>query len=145
MKTEIAFWDTSALIPLCCFQKATSKAKTANRKFPTVVVWWGTPVEIYSSIDRLRRESLLTDRDSIIASQRWQRMYSRSRKIEPDGGLLKLAIEIPKTYNLRALDSFQLAAAFVWCGERPRNRHFITADRRLGVAASEAGFDVISL
>jgi predicted nucleic acid-binding protein len=72
-------------------------------------------------------------------------MYSRARRIESDGGLLKLAIGIPEIYDLRALDSFQLAAAFICCGEQPRNPPFITADHRLANAASALGFDVVSI
>jgi hypothetical protein len=44
---------------------------------------------------------------------------------------------------LRALDSFQLAAALVWCKEMPRGRQFVCCDVRLAEAATKAGFDVL--
>ena len=59
--------------------------------------------------------------------------------------VLSIAVELPEKFGLRALDSFQLAAALEWCSERPRNRPFVCADKRLGNAADEAGFDVVSL
>jgi len=43
------------------------------------------------------------------------------------------------------LDSFQLAAALVWCQEKPRRRPFVTADERLAKAAEKAGFSEILL
>jgi predicted nucleic acid-binding protein len=47
-------------------------------------------------------------------------------------------------YPLRAADGLQLAAALVWCRNRPRGRTFITADARLAQAATQAGFSVLS-
>lgn len=44
---------------------------------------------------------------------------------------------------LRSADAFQLAAALVWCANRPRNRTFITMDDKLALAAEEAGFSLL--
>jgi len=46
-------------------------------------------------------------------------------------------------YRLRAADSLQLAAALVWCRNRPKGRTFLCADDRLCEAAADAGFSVI--
>jgi hypothetical protein len=54
----------------------------------------------------------------------------------------EIARDLPSAYGLRAMDSFQLAAALVWCREKPRNRPFITADIDLSNAATQAGFSV---
>ena len=43
--------------------------------------------------------------------------------------------------DLRAADSFQLAAALEWCEDDPQGRIFLTADRRLREAAWSSGFD----
>jgi hypothetical protein len=53
-----------------------------------------------------------------------------------------IAEDLPDTYGLRALDSFQLAAALVWCKEKPKGRLFICDDERLIEAAIKAGFTV---
>jgi predicted nucleic acid-binding protein len=45
-------------------------------------------------------------------------------------------------YGVRAADAVQLAAALVWCRERPNRRPFICVDERLCRAATEAGFAV---
>lgn len=145
MNADIAFWDTSAIIPLCCNQEFSVAARRIRRRFDVPVVWWGTPVEVHSGFERLRREGFLNEADSKKAIEGWQKLYLRARRIKPDEAVLRLAISLPPVYKVRALDAFQLAAALRWCGERPRNRPFVCADKRLGDAAREAGFEVVSL
>lgn len=145
MKTEIAFWDTSALFPLCCNQVMTSAAQRIRRQMPQVVAWWGTSVEIHSSVARLAREAAIDNRQKLFAKRRWNNLINGIDIIAPSTKLLGIAIDLPETYAVRSLDAFQLAAALVWCRERPRNRPFISADIRLADAARDAGFDVIQV
>ncbi len=145
MKTEVAFWDTSAIIPLCYLQDFSVEARKVHRKFATSFIWWGTVVEINSGLARLKRFDGLNDRDRDAAVRKWTAFYRKSRIVRPLERVLDIAVELPAPHGVRALDGFQLAAALVWCGERPRNRPFITADKRLGDAAQKAGFDVVSL
>lgn len=72
-------------------------------------------------------------------------MLDEVNVVAPTSVLLEIAIDLPETYAVRGLDAFQLAAALIWCKEKPRNRPFVCADVRLGRAASEAGFDLVSL
>jgi hypothetical protein len=44
-------------------------------------------------------------------------------------------------YDLRAADSFQLAAALEWCENAPQGRVFLTTDQKLREAALLNGFD----
>jgi len=44
-------------------------------------------------------------------------------------------------YDLRAADALQLSAGLEWCGEDPRGRVFLTADKKLRDAALLCGFD----
>lgn len=145
MKTEIAFWDTSAVVPLCVMQATTAAARQIHRDVSIKTIWWGTAVEIRSSFARLRRTGELIDKDFEIAVNKWFAISQRGRKIPPSQRVLDLAATLPDRHGLRALDAFQLAAALIWCSERPRNRPFICADERLGAAAKDAGFDVVSL
>ncbi|MBA2334454.1 MAG: type II toxin-antitoxin system VapC family toxin [Blastocatellia bacterium] len=145
MSDSVAFWDTSAIIPLCCNQEFSFLARRIRRTLDLPVVWWGTPVEVHSGIERLRREDFLNEAKSRQAIDGWQKFHLRARKIRPDDAVLKLAMSMPAAYKIRALDAFQLAAALRWCGERPRSRPFVSADYRLCEAAGDAGFDVVSL
>lgn len=145
MPAEIAFWDTSAIIPLYCSQAITQESRRLRRRFKEQVVWWGTHVEVYSGINRLRRNGVLTDVQQQTALGKWNRLRSRARRIGPNDRVLSIAVSLTSEYNIRALDAFQLAAAIVWCSERPRNRPFVCADKRLSTAATDAGFHVIEL
>jgi hypothetical protein len=50
---------------------------------------------------------------------------------------------MPEQYGLRALDSFQLAAALAWCRERPRGRSFVCGDILLAQVAAQTGFTIV--
>ena len=145
MRTNAAFWDTSAIIPLCIQQDATTSARGVKREFSVSVIWWGSKVEINSSLARLKRNGQLEIRSHKVAIKQLSDFQKPARIIRPSEVLLAIAAELPEKYGLRSLDAFQLAAALVWCNERPRNRPFICADGRLGEAAKEAGFEVVSL
>ncbi len=60
-----AFWDTSALVPLCVRQSMTPKA-VALYKTHDAVVWWTTPVEIASALARLVRMKQINPSDCAI-------------------------------------------------------------------------------
>jgi predicted nucleic acid-binding protein len=145
MKTKIAFWDTSAIVPLCVKQQATTEVRRIRRQFPTSVLWWGAPVELRSALARLLRDGKLEVRGCGAALQRWRDIERRGRTINPSEPMLELAAELPDKYGLRTLDAFQLAAALIWCDGKARNRAFVCADSRLSAAASNAGFMVVSV
>jgi predicted nucleic acid-binding protein len=145
MAIERAFWDTSAIIPLCCLQEMSPRARKARREFAQSYIWWGTVVEFYSGIARLVRVGELLQGHVRGAFMKWDTFRSLSRIVTPSETVLGIAAGLPAKYGVKAMDAFQLAAALEWCREKPRNRPFICADDRLGRAASEAGFDVVSL
>lgn len=145
MKTEIAFWDTSAIIPLYCNQVTSPESRRVRRQFKQPVFWWGTRVEVHSGIKRLLSEGFLTGKQAKKALEKWSTLHSLALVVKPDEIVLDLAVSLTEKYTLRSFDAFQLGAALVWCKEKPRNRPFVCADSRLGNAASDAGFEIISL
>jgi len=145
MKTEAAFWDSSAIVPVCCVQECSVSARRAYRKFKKPIVWWGTPVEMQSALRKLNQTGSLTKRQSISALRLWEKFRASSHSVILYEKTIVLAEEMPEKFGLRSLDAFQLASALIWCNERPRNRPFICADLRLGEAAKDAGFDLVSL
>jgi predicted nucleic acid-binding protein len=50
----LAFWDASALVPLCVEQDASEKVNVWAEQF-AIVAWWGARVEVHSAIARLHR------------------------------------------------------------------------------------------
>jgi predicted nucleic acid-binding protein len=138
----VAFWDSSAIVPLCSSQQATSHGRKLFRDVRRMIVWWGTPVEARSAFARLRRDGLLTHSGWATAIKLLDQLRGTWDEIQPSPRVRSLAEQLPDQYGVRAADALQLAAALVWCGERPQRRPFICFDERLAKAATEAGFAV---
>jgi len=109
------------------------------------VTWWVSFLEVYSAICRVHRAGEMSALDKAGAMLRLRQISGTWREIAPDDRVRDLAMQSLDKYSLRAADSLQLAAALVWCGERPARRNFICADHRLAQAANSAGFSVLEL
>ena len=144
MTSPNAFWDSSALIPICVHEATSVQAEALFRQW-TPVVWWGTAVEIESSFARLRRSNGLKDADWQVALTHLTTLKQSWQEIEPSTNLRNLAGTLMYRFPLAAADSLQLAAALAWCQQRPAGRTFISGDIRLCDAATLAGFTVIRL
>lgn len=137
-----AFWDASAIVPLCCSQSATAQGRRLHRELKRLVVWWGTPLEARSAFARLVREGKLTDDERVRAVKLLRQLRVAWNEILPTEKLRSLAEDLPDAYAVRAADAAQLAAALVWCRERPRQRPFVCFDDGLRIAARTLGFSV---
>lgn len=142
MKTKAAFWDTSALIPLIFHQSNSAQARQWARVHRPLVVWWGTYVESFNTIARLRREGALTQTQFDQAYQRLQVLRRSWVEIAPTSRIFDLAEKVLLPHSLSSADGLQLAAALAWCGEQPRRHAFVCADKKLSEAAKKTGFDV---
>ncbi len=140
-----AFWDTSALVPLCCFQPQSAQARQVARTYNRQVVWWGTVVEAVSSLHRLTRDEVLNVKDSRQAFARLDYLRGRWNEVQPTQEVRDRAERLLRIHKLRAADALQLAAALVWCGDRPHGRALIGADGNLLEAAGVEGFTVMRL
>jgi hypothetical protein len=109
-----------------------------------MVVWWGTPVEARSAFARLVRDGSLTDGERARAVKLLEQLRPSWDEIQPSEKVRGLAEDLPDRHGLRTLDAMQLAAALVWCRERPNRRPFICFDERLSRAATALGFMVRS-
>lgn len=137
---QLAFWDASALVPLCVGQSTTAGA-IALYKQCEAVVWWATPVEIASALARLVRMQQLDSADWTKARRLAATLADSWFVIQPSDGLRAKAAQLVDRYDLRAADALQLAAALDWCQDVPQGRVFLTADQKLRDAAVLAGFD----
>jgi predicted nucleic acid-binding protein len=140
-----AFWDTSALVPLCCFQPQSAQARQAARTYRRQVVWWGTAIEAVSSLNWLTRGGALDAKESRQAFARLDYLRNRWNEVQPTEEVRDRAERLLRVHKLRAADALQLAAALVWCGNRPQGRTLIGADGILSEAADAEGFTVIYL
>ena len=141
---EPAFWDSSALVPLCVTQRATAGAHTMSQRYE-MVVWWAAAVEIRGAAARLLRTGLLTLTQHAGAQIRLTELRSLWREIFPNALLRDRAELLLDRFPLKAADALQLAAALAWTSGRPRDRAFISGDTQLLDAARELGFRALAL
>ena len=137
---HLAFWDASALVPLCVGQSATPRAIALYKTYEAVV-WWATPVEIASALARLVRMQQIDVTDCAKARRLAASLADAWFVIQPSDALRAKAAQLVDRYDLRAADALQLAAALEWCRDVPQGRVFLTADQKLRDAAVLAGFD----
>ncbi len=140
-----AFWDTSAIAPLCCQQVQSQQARHYSRLYAPMIVWWGTTIEAWSTFNRLLRQRHLSISEYHQAMQTLDNLKLTWGEINPTDEVRQLTERLLHTNNLTAGDAMQLASALVWCDEKPKGRHFICADEKLTLASEAEGFTVIHL
>jgi predicted nucleic acid-binding protein len=139
MSLPIAFWDSSALIPLCVEQEQTEKATALFANY-AVTVWWSTQVEIISGLTRLLRMEEIGQDELLSGKQVAQTIAATWARINPSARIEAQACSLLEMHPLSAADSLQLAAALEWCEGKPSGNVFLAFDKRLREAAGLAGF-----
>lgn len=135
-----AFWDSSALVPLCVRQPLTPRARELYKHYE-IAVWWATPVEIASALTRLLRMQHIDARELAESRKLAVKLAEEWWTVQPTDVLPARAASLIARHDLRAADALQLAAALEWCENQPQGRVFLTADQRLREAARVSGFD----
>lgn len=111
-------------MPLCVRQATSQDLRRLWRESSRIVVWSGATVEIRSALARLHRNGDINTKGLQFALKRLEAMRRGWREIVTGDKLRSVAEDFPDTYGLRALDSFQLAAALVWCKGKANGRLF---------------------
>ncbi|MBA3633632.1 MAG: hypothetical protein H0W58_12635 [Acidobacteria bacterium] len=142
MKTNQSFWDTSGIAPLCCFQATSGRLRQLRRKYE-VVAWWASSIEGQSALKRLLQENEISQTAYAEAVKRLEFQSETWREIQPTEKVRTIARNLIESENLRTLDALQLAAALVWCFEKPEGRIFVCCDDKLSEAARKIGFTVL--
>jgi hypothetical protein len=141
MSPVFAFWDSSALIPLCVRQIHSARARQLYTSYG-VAVWWATPVEMMSGLTRLERMGEIGRDEFTAAKQAAQALAKIWDSVEASPSIAAQASSLLEIHPLRAADALQLAAAMDYFEQTPRGYVFITADQRLADAARRSGFSV---
>ena len=142
MPIRAAFFDSSAIVPLCVAQPASGEARQAYRGFNRQIVAWATLIEATGAIYRAVRLRGLSELNARRALDRLAQLEKRWTEIVASDRVREIALDALRTYDLRAADAVQLASALVWCKQKPRNRSFVCFDQRLAAAGHAAGFDI---
>lgn len=139
-----AFWDSSALVPLCVQKQASPLARRLLREHE-MVVWWSTPVEMRSAFGRLLRTGHLKPSEHIAAAQALEQLRRSWRELQPTDQLRAEAEILLDRFPLKAADALQLAAALTWASGKPNARNFISGDVQLLQAARQSGFQAVTV
>jgi predicted nucleic acid-binding protein len=137
------FWDSSAIVPLLVAEASRDQLLALLEQDPTMLVWWGTPVECISAITRREREGHLSISDATEALERLQALALSWHEVEPSEPVRTVAQRILRVHPLRAADALQLAAAIIASEREPASLHFVCLDERLSVAAQREGFRLV--
>ncbi len=141
----IAFWDSSAIIPLIIKEDRTDQSIALFKKTKKMLVWEFTQTECFSAICKKEKNGDLSDLFLKEALHSMLQLSGLWNEISPLSALTKsLAKRIISAYGLKTLDSLQLATALVACQEDTKRLTFITYDKGLAKAALKEGFYVIS-
>ena len=137
------FWDSSALVPVLLPEErsAVLTARLADDKEATI--WWATPLECQSAIQRRHRAAPLPTGMLTQATDRLRALVEVVDTVAPTDEVRRRAGRLVGVHPLRAADALQLAAALVWCEEQPHGEAFVSLDGRLREAARAEGFDIL--
>lgn len=139
MLKPVAFWDSSALVPLCIAQPQTAMSRLLYERYG-IVAWWATQVEMMSGLARLDRTGQITHDRFLMGKQIALEIVRDWLSVGLTGGIALSACSLLERHPLRAADALQLAAALEWCEGQPIGKVFLTFDQRLREAAGLAGF-----
>lgn len=134
------FWDASAITPLLVTEADSAKREQQLVDDPDMLVWFGTLAEVESSLCRRRRAAELMSEGESRARQHLEKLTAHWTEVAPTREVRSRALRLLRVHPLRAADAFQLAAALVFCREKPEAFTFLTADQRLRAAAQVEGF-----
>lgn len=136
------FWDSSALVPLLVEEPGSAGRLQELKADPAVLVWWGTPVECESALQRRLREGALNAEGARLARENLMRLAAAWREVPASAFVRTLAVRLLRTHPLRAADALQLAAALSLVQGGVADLVFLTADLRLAEAAEIEGLGV---
>ncbi len=137
------FWDSSAIVPLL-IAEARSEALTQQLSGDTEpVIWWTTPLECQSALQRRHRETPFTASDLTAYSDRLRQIVQHADTVAPTDEVRRRAARLLAVHSLRAADALQLAAALTWSEEQPQGERFVSLDERLRNAAAREGFALV--
>ncbi len=106
-------------------------------------LWWASPVECQSALQRRHREGSLPPTALAQAVERLKALMADVDVVAPTLPLRERAGRLLAGHPLPGADALQLAAALIWCDESPQGDAFVCLDERLGEAARREGFTVL--
>ena len=139
------FWDSSAIIPLLLEEPQTKTMRGLVKRDGVLAAWWGSLIECYSTLARLRREKILKTQEEDQVRRQLEQLASHWIEILPSQEVKNIAARLLLRHPLHAADSLQLAAALLWADKTPLEHAFVCLDRKLREAARQEGFTLLPI
>jgi len=130
-------------VPLLLVERSTARLRQLALASEAMWVWWGTRVEAASAMSRRGREGVLTAAQLGRCRGRLEQLSQRWIEVEPSDRLRELALASVGRHDLRAADSFQLAAALVASDGEAGSVEFVSLARSLRYAAAREGLRLL--
>jgi predicted nucleic acid-binding protein len=137
------FWDASAVVPLIVAETPREELLAVLGADPTMIVWWGTPVQCTSALARREREGALGSEEVSLAMSQLRELAGKWHEVLPSERVRTTAQRLLRVHALRAADSLQLAAAIVAAEGDPASLELVCLDARMNDAASREGFRIL--
>src|SRR5262245_27420080 len=137
------FWDSSALLPYLVREAMSEEVTVLLEADRVPLIWWATPVECVSALERRKREGSLDQKSYREGRGRLSEVLEQMSFVQPHPLVRSRAERLLAAHPLRAADALQLAAALVACDERPQGEAFASFDVRLREAAEKEGFKLL--
>lgn len=138
----INFFDSNALLKIVIDEPDSSIARNLFSESSEIIISPVTEVEFHSALCRKNREGIITDIEVENAIEWLSINLSLFRIPELDSFLKDASIRVVQKFQLRTLDSIQLASAL---NEKYRLDGFLSWDKKLIEAAKNADLPVIKL
>ncbi len=120
------FLDTSSLIKKYIEESGSDKLISLIMEASEVTISPITKIEFFSALSRLLHTGYIDKESYRIASHEFEIDYKDYKIILFQESIETLALELLKTYNLKTLDSIQLASV-----KLAESSKFITSDKKL--------------
>jgi hypothetical protein len=109
--------------------------------------WWGAPLDGWEALLAAQRRQTISAADVQKARGVLDHLRSRGFEVQPTEELRARALRLLSVHAsvrpLRAAEALELAAALVWCRERPQGAAFVSLHPPLRLAAALEGFRVL--
>jgi uncharacterized protein len=138
----VRFWDASAIVPLVLDEPHATHVQELLEQDEQMAVWWSTPVECWSALERAQHAQRIGADIVDEASRLLDTLRSAWFEVTPSEEVRMQARRLLRVHRLRAADALQLAAALVWTGTWAEGE-FVCFDERLREAARLEGLALV--
>ncbi|HEY4596934.1 MAG TPA: hypothetical protein VIJ02_11070 [Thermoanaerobaculia bacterium] len=128
-------------------EPASERIEPLLQRDPEMAFWWGAPLDWWEALLAARRRQTISAADLQRARGVLDHLRERGFEVQPTEELRARALRLLSVHTsahpLRAPEALELAAALVWCRERPQGAGFVSLHPPLRLAAALEGFRVL--